>query len=104
MLNKEKTKEKTMEDLLKKQANFLPYKKGDAAEGIIISKTRNKIWVEIEGRGIGIVPAREMPADIEDLKPGEKIIALVLEPEDEKGNIILSLRKADREKIWLNLN
>ena len=98
-----KVKEEKMEKLLKKQASFLPYKRGDTAEGTIISKTRNRIWVEVEGRGIGMIPPREIPADTEDLKIGDKVIALVLEPEDEKGNIILSLRKADREKVWLNL-
>lgn len=92
-----------MEDLLKKQINFLPLKRGDTVEGMVINKTRNKIWIEIEGRGIGMVPSREMPIDLEEIKVGEKVIAFVLEPEDEDGNIILSLRKADREKIWLSL-
>ena len=98
-----KIKEGAMEKLLKRQANFLPYKRGDTAEGIIITKTRNRIWVEVEGRGIGQVPPREISADADDLKIGDKVIAFVLEPEDEKGNIILSLRKADRDKVWLNL-
>ncbi len=98
-----KIKEEKMEKLLKKQASFLPYKRGDSAEGAIISKTRNRIWIEVEGRGLGQVPPREIPADTEDLNIGDKVIAFVLEPEDKKGNIILSLRKADREKVWLNL-
>jgi len=98
-----KTKEESMEELLRNKVALLPFKKGDTAEGIIISKTKNKVWIEIEGRGIGMVPPREIPADIEDLKVGDKVIAFIMEPEDEKGYIILSLKRADREKVWLNL-
>jgi len=98
-----KIQEESMEELLKNRANFLPFKKGDTAEGTIISKTRNNVWIEIEGRGIGMVPPREIPADIEDIGVGDKVIAFIMEPEDEKGNIILSLKRADREKVWLNL-
>src|SRR3990172_5449278 len=95
--------EAKMEKILKNQVLYLPLKEGDTAEGSILSKTRNRIWVDVEGRGIGMIPPREIPFEAEDLKIGEKIIAFVLKPEDEKGHIILSLKKADREKIWLNL-
>jgi small subunit ribosomal protein S1 len=99
----EKTKEDVTEKLLKTHADLLPFKKGDTAEGILLSKTRNRVWIEIEGRGIGMVPPREIPAEIEDLNPGDKVMAFVMEPEDDKGHIILSLKRADRDRVWLNL-
>ena len=95
--------EEEMEQLLKSNLGFLPYKTGDTAEGKIISKSRNRVWVEIEGRGIGMIPSREISSEIEDLEVGDRVVAFVLEPEDEKGQIILSLKKADRDRVWLNL-
>lgn len=82
---------------------YLPLKRGDTIEGKIISKSRRQLWLDIEGRGIGMVPPRELVADLDEVKVGDKILAVVLEPEDVDGNFILSLRRADRDRIWYNL-
>jgi small subunit ribosomal protein S1 len=95
----EKPKSK-MEELLEKGVNV--FKVGDTVEAKIFAKTKNKLWVDT-GVGIGVVPEKELTAESDEMAKGDKVLAYVLKPEDEEGNIILSLRRADKDKIWDNL-
>lgn len=92
--------ESKMEELLAKGGNVL--KVGDTVEAKIFNKSKNKVWLDIN-QGMGVVPLREMTAEVDDLDVGDKVLAYVLKLEDEEGNIILSLRRADKDKIWDNL-
>jgi small subunit ribosomal protein S1 len=89
--------------VLEKLSQSLPFKRGDTVEGEIVSRTKNRIWVDIDGKAYGQIPPRELSAEAADVKVGDKILCYVLEPEDDCGNMILSLRRADREKVWENL-
>ncbi len=100
---KEPTKELeplTMESLLKEQGgNVVPYVPGSVIEGTVISSSSSRIWVDINGAAVGVIPERELSVLSGELKPGDPIVASVLVLEDKKGNIVLSLRRADRERI-----
>ena len=89
-----------MEELLAKGISV--FKVGDTVEAKIFGKTKNKLWLDT-GAGIGVVPGKELTAESEDMEVGDKVLAYVLKPEDEEGNVILSLRRADKDKIWDNL-
>ena len=89
--------------VLEKLSQSIPYKRGDTVEGEIVNRTKNRIWVDIEGKALGQIPPRELSAEAADFKVGDKILCYVLETEDADGNMILSLRRADREKVWENL-
>ncbi|MBI3495393.1 30S ribosomal protein S1, partial [Candidatus Berkelbacteria bacterium] len=52
---------------------------------------------------IGFIPDREFSFDVSQLKVGEKILAQIILPENEAGMVVLSLRRADRERIWRTL-
>ena len=82
------------------QKPIKPFKPGEMVEGKIFSRTKNKIWIDLEGRTLGVIYGRELSADMPDVKEGDKIAASVLEPEDDEGHVVLSLRRADREKFW----
>jgi small subunit ribosomal protein S1 len=95
----------TMEAMLKEMGgNVVPYVPGSVIEGSVISSSSNRIWVDIDGVAVGVIPERELSVLSSELKPGDKIVASVLVLEDKKGNIVLSLRRADRERITNELN
>jgi len=90
----------TMESLLREQGGrVVPFIPGAVVEGSVISSSATRIWVDIQGVAVGVIPERELSVMSGELKPGDIITASVLVLEDDRGNIILSLRRADRERI-----
>lgn len=97
-----KAKEITMEDLLAAQDITVP-KEGDTIEGKIINITKNGVWLDLGAHGTGLVVGPEI-ADIEDeAKAGDALTASVIYQETDEGYVLLSLRKATREKVWEKL-
>jgi len=75
-------------------------KPGDMIQGTVFAKGSNKTWIDIHGHSLGVIHSRELSTDSPDLSKGDKVTATVIEPEDDEGYIILSLRSADRDKFW----
>lgn len=89
------------------EESFPVYNEGDIVEGEVIGITKNMIWVSLGDHFIGFIPPREIydgTDAVANLKIGDKIKCSVLEPENEDGYAILSLRKAGRERAWLDLD
>ena len=97
---KTKIQDDTMESLIKDAGlTLIPFHQGQIVEATVIQASASKIWADINGLTIGVVPEREMSILTANLKPGDKIHALVVDVEDERGNMILSLRRADQERL-----
>lgn len=91
----------TMDELVENEpANLVPFKSGEVIETEVISATRNKILVDLRGLTIGMIPAREFSAEATQIKPGDTVLAYVITLENEDGFAVLSMRRADRERIW----
>jgi len=94
----------TMEELLAQSS--LPIKifqVGDVVEGIVTEKTPKAIYLDIGGKTEGMVIDREMKAAadfIKELKVGDKVLAVVTQPENDRGQTLLSLKKAALQKLW----
>jgi small subunit ribosomal protein S1 len=98
-----KTKNK-MEDLLAGQDEKIPvFEVGDMIEGVIVGRSGRMIWVDIEGKALGVIPPSEISGQKEDLARGKKILSSVIESEDENGNVVLSLRRASKKKAFWDL-
>lgn len=95
----------TMETLLREQGgHVVPFIPGAVVEGTVLSSSASRIWVDIGGVAVGVIPERELSVLSSEMNPGDPISASVLVLEDDHGNIILSLRRADRERISNELN
>jgi len=81
---------------------LLPYKEGEIVEAKVLSVSRNKIWVDIQGLSLGYIPEKEITLN-SDVKVGDTILTYVILLEDEDGNVVLSLKRADRERYWKNM-
>lgn len=82
----------------------VPFTPGAVVEGTVLSSSATRIWVDLAGMALGVIPERELSMLSGDIKPGDPIVASVLVLEDSRGNIVLSLRRADRERITNELN
>ena len=94
----------TMEALLKQTGYELrAYKRRDVIEGTITEKTKKALYLDIGGKTEGMVIGREMKAAkefIKELEVGDKVQAVVTQPENDKGQTILSLKKAAADHLW----
>ncbi len=76
---------------------------GQLVEGTVILIDKKAIVVELDTQYTGIISGREMRdalSTADGLKVGDQVTACVLEPEDEEGMVVLSLRRASQEKTW----
>ena len=98
-----KTVSDSMENLIAEAGDqLLPYKEGEIVEARVLSVSRNKIWADVAGLSLGYVPEKEITLN-SDIKVGDTIYAYVIVLEDEDGNVVLSLKRADRERYWKDM-
>jgi len=93
-----------MVELLEKEGfEVKTFKPGQLVEGTIISKGREEVLVDVGAKSEGIISRgefEESERSIDDLVVGEKILATVVQSENDQGYLVLSLKKAEREKQW----
>lgn len=103
---KKKKAPQEMEKLLaSKEAKAIP-KIGDLIEGEIINKTKNEVHLDIDGLTTGVIRGYELLDELGEhvkLKKGDRISAVVLDLENEDGEMELSFRQAGHERAWKNL-
>jgi len=76
-------------------------------EGKVVSVSSREILVDIGKKSFGIVAEWELEQVKEyasSLKPGINIVAQVMNPENDMGYVVLSLRRANFERRWLELD
>ncbi len=94
----------TMEALVEEAGDSLiPFHTGEVVNALVTAVTKGSVWVDVAGVSIGIIPEREFSFGTLDLKPGDTVSAYVLSLEDKEGHVVLSLRRADRERLWITL-
>jgi small subunit ribosomal protein S1 len=96
---------KTMRDLVtqKGEESFFPYHEGELVESEVVSVTSTKVTVDVGGMFMGIIPEKELSIAAKKLKPGDKVLSYILVLENDSGNAVLSLKRADKERYWKDL-
>lgn len=90
-----------MESLVKQLGSKLvPFREGDVLSVTVLSKSRNRLLVDVEGLRLGIIPAREYSREMPDINPGASIFASIISMENDEGFMVLSLKRADRERLF----
>src|SRR3989338_7048868 len=92
-------KNQVMDELWKKITIVLP-KPDDLIEARYLERSAARAFFDLGPIGTGMVYGREYMVArdiIKGLKPGDKVMAKVLESENEEGCVELSLREAGRD-------
>jgi len=107
MQGEKKNNEKpmTMEALLKDQdLNIDLPQAGQIRKGTIASVSPSQVLVSIGAKSEGVVSSRDLDQltaeDRDALKVGEEIYVYVINPEDNNGNVVLSLKRAQEQLSW----
>lgn len=93
----------SVEDTMK---GFKPLKEGSIVEGTVINKEPGSLVVDVGGRSEGIINGRELKSkviNIDEIKVGDSILVYVVYPESKDGSLVLSLKRTEEVKIWLDL-
>ena len=94
----------TMAELLSQTGYKLRgFKRGDEIEGTIVEKTKKVLYLDIGGKSEGMVIDREMKAAeeyIKTLNVGDRVEVIVTQPENDRGQTLLSLKKAASDHVW----
>jgi small subunit ribosomal protein S1 len=91
------TIERNKIDLLK------PLKVGDLVQGEILGIGRSAVFLNLGPQGTGIIFGKEFLEEksaLKDITPGEKLLAKIVDLENDEGYIELSLKQAGRELTW----
>ncbi len=100
-------RDNTMEKLLNSNDGPSLPKVGTIVDGKVIYVGRNEILVDIQGLLTGLIRGHEAfdeSGEFNNLHVGDEISATVIETENEKGLLELSLRQAGHKKAWDRLN
>src|SRR3990167_10492426 len=93
----------TMADLLGKESALPIHKltRGQIIEGTVVSLTEREALVNVGAKAEGVIPENELKG--KDIVVGDKVLCFVITPEDRRGQIILSLNRAQGIKTWITL-
>lgn len=83
--------------------NLVPIQQGTTVTGTVLSVSRSRIIVDLAGIALGLVPSREFSSSVHEMGAGDEVSAFVLVPENDDGYVILSLRRADKERHMASL-
>src|ERR1700736_5850486 len=77
---------------------------GDIIDGVVVRVDPDEVLVDVGSKSEGVISSRELgtrEAGTPDLHSGDHIKVFVLQPENEDGNVVLSLRRARAESVWI---
>lgn len=84
--------------------SFRNIEEGTIVEGRIVAIGKDKIVVDIGYKSEGLIPLDQFPPDeLKALKVNDRLQVYIENTEDADGNLILSKEKADKMKIWEDL-
>ncbi|KKT75498.1 MAG: 30S ribosomal protein S1 [Microgenomates group bacterium GW2011_GWA1_Microgenomates_45_10] len=98
------TSASTMEELLASDlSSFKAFKPGDKVKGKITEITGKALFIDVGGKSDAVVAGEEFDAsreEIRGLKVGQEIEGMVVVPENEAGQMLLSLNRANSDSRW----
>ena len=86
------------------EETFQNFEEGSVIEGTVVSIKKDKIVVDIGYKSEGLISTEEFSAqELAELVPGARLPVYIEEREDSEGNLLLSKEKADKMKVWVDL-
>lgn len=101
--------EETMKDFEEEiNASFRRFREGDRISGTVVSVEEEEILVDLNSFSQGVIPAGEYSEDpsfhaMDQIQTGDSVSAVVLDPDDGQGRVLLSLKEAKEEESWKKL-
>ncbi len=86
------------------EETFRNLEEGTITEGRVVAQTKDKVIVDIGYKSEGMIPRDHFSSEeLQNIKIGDRLQVYIEECEDADGNLVLSKEKADKMKIWEEL-
>ena len=86
------------------EETFRNLEEGTITEGRVVALTKDKVIVDIGYKSEGMIPSDQFSSEeLHNLKIDDRLQVYIEECEDADGNLVLSKEKADKMKIWEEL-
>jgi small subunit ribosomal protein S1 len=86
------------------EETFRNFEEGTIVEGRIVAIGKDKIVVDIGYKSEGLIPLEQFSQEeLGHLKVDDRVQVYIEDTEDSEGNLVLSKEKADKMKIWEDL-
>ena len=86
------------------EETFKNLEEGTITEGRVVAVTKDKVIVDIGYKSEGMIPNDQFSTEeLQNIKVGDRLQVYIEECEDADGNLVLSKEKADKMKIWEEL-
>lgn len=93
-----------MSDLLKdSKIEIKEFTYGDLVEGVVVAVSHGEVLLDLGAKSEGIIAGEELldsDRSHKSLKPGDMMYAMVIQPENHQGYVVLSLKRAEKDKKW----
>ena len=78
------------------------FKPGDVVEGVVISTNHSAVLLDVGAKSEGIITTDEFSGadEVRRLSPGDALLAIVVQAENDQGYLVLSLKRAEKERRW----
>lgn len=97
-----------MQQLLDKDHSALvSFKAGASIKGEVLDVNDSRVLMELASGMTGVITRREAAGygtESDEIEVGATIEATVIDPENEEGLVMLSLRRASQDTAWAELN
>ena len=80
------------------------FKEGEVTSGTVISKTSDKVVVDVGFKSEGVISGQEFPGGADSVNIGDVVEVFIDQTENQDGIMILSVEKAARLKKWDDIN
>src|SRR3990167_10608266 len=99
--------ENLMQKLLDKHKVVIKsFKPGEIVEGTVVSVTYKEALIDVGAKSEGIISSasfEENDKSFRALKQGDTVTATVVQAENDQGYLVLSMKKAEKDKKWKDL-
>jgi small subunit ribosomal protein S1 len=83
---------------------FRNFEEGTITEGRVVAIQKDRVIVDIGYKSEGMIPMNQfLPDELPTLAEGDVFQVYIEQREDSEGNLVLSKEKADKMKIWEEL-
>ncbi len=94
----------SLETLLSQADAVAAPRRGDLLTGRVLAVDDDGLIIDLGKKRDGVVPRSDLhglPSGEADLRPGDEVIVMVVDPEDRDGNLVVSISQARASGDWL---
>lgn len=85
-----------------KSIKLQEFRPGDLVEGVVVKIGKNEVLVDVGAKSEAILATSELlgESQYKNLKVGDIMVAKVAQAENDQGYIVLSIKRAEKERKW----